>query len=80
MLNGKTRMGFTIVGALAVLASVFTAGVNYRELSGHVEDTELHESVDAKNMRIDNRVVLRLAPIKVQLTEMNKKLDRLLSE
>ena len=79
-MNGKTKVGLTITGAVAVLLSVFTAGMNYRELTGHIADKSTHESVDAKNHRIDERVVLRLEPIKVQLTEMNKKLDRLLSE
>jgi hypothetical protein len=79
-LNGKTRMTLTIAGAIAVLAAVFTAGVSFARLDSHVDNDALHETPMEKTNRINDRINLRLRPIEVQLDEINKKIDHLLSK
>lgn len=84
--NGK-RITLTVAGVVAVLAAVFTAGINYHRVEAHVDDTVVHETPMAKTMRIDERIKFRIDPVLVQLSALQsdtdrieKKLDRLLEK
>ena len=78
--NGRTKIVLGVGGALAILSAVFTAGMSYAQLAAHTKDAVRHESPAQKEARIDDRIKLNLEPIKVELRELNKKLDRLIAE
>lgn len=83
--NGKTKLAIGITSILAVLAAVFTAGVNYRTMAAHVEDPRGHESQDIQEARIDSRIALHTLPLTVHnrscaanFNRLETKLDRMM--
>ncbi len=80
LLNGKTKVGLSIAGVVAIAAAIFTAGGSYRAVMSHAEVEGIHETGEQMQPRIDERVRLHLKPIEVKLDEMDKKIDRLLDD
>jgi hypothetical protein len=46
-------------------------------ITNHIADKERHETPTTKQERIDERVALHLAPLLVELREINRRLERM---
>jgi len=79
-MNGKFKIALSVGGILAVLAMTFNAGATWRSLDSHSTNPTIHQTRQQKERMIDERVNLLIAPMRVELREANKKLDRLLAK
>ena len=62
-LNAPARNWKNIAATVAVVASIFTAGMTFNGLLAHAGDAAIHEGADAKNQRIDDRFDILAAPL-----------------
>ena len=75
--NGKTKVGLSIAGAIAILVTVFGMGVNWARIEGHIESKERHENGVEKSRRIDERIGFAVRPLEVKIDTVLIRQDRL---
>jgi hypothetical protein len=77
-MNGKLKVTLSIAGVIAMVSMVFYVGYTWAIISTHLTDIERHQTAREKELLVDERIALHLLPLRVEIREMNKKLDILL--
>lgn len=69
----------TVAVLMGFLSGAFTTGLyigtTKQSLHDHINNKDLHENAQTRRDRVDDRIILYLAPVKVQLDRMEAKID-----